>query len=246
MGSVSGACVPKVPADGIAITKEDVHFDLDATGTTAIARQVHFSSLWRCASRRCTCPAIHTTRSQHFCHLSVGIPSVALRSCSGESTPAETRHARLDRSPPPLERPPFGRTTALSRPATHRHAPPRPAAPRHAPPRALRLADCRPHPGTKRGRTSSNALSLVNAGVKVGLGEMKRLLQTVTHATAEHTVVLEDVGTDGRVLHVAVADLRVGGWHAPYSYLRWHRGDLRSFRGGSLAPVCIRFVFLSM
>ena len=205
MGSVSGACVPKVPADGIAITKEDVHFDLDATGTTAIARQVHFSSLWRCASRRCTCPAIHTTRSQHFCHLSVGIPSVALRSCSGESTPAETRHARLDRSPPPLERPPFGRTTALSRPATPRPALPRPAT--RPSPRRLSSTS-----GTKRGRTSS---TLDYLGVKVGLGEMKRLLHTVTHATTEHTVVLKDAGTDGLVLHVAVADLRVGGWHAP-------------------------------
>ena len=71
---------------------------------------------------------------------------------------------------------------------------------------------------------------------------MKRLLHTVTHATTEHTVVLKDAGTDGLVLHVAVADLRVGGWHAPYP--RWHRAekirDLQVFREGSLARGTVR------
>ena len=64
-------------------------------------------------------------------------------------------------------------------------------------------------------------------GVKVGFAEMARLLQTVTHATTEHTIVLQDTGADGLVLHVAVADLRVGGWHAPY--LRWHRAAVSEF-----------------
>lgn len=80
--------------------------------------------------------------------------------------------------------------------------------------------------------------NLVNAftelGVKVGLGEMKRLLQTVTHATTEHTVILEDTGAGGLVLHVAVADLRVGGWHAPY--LRWHRAEISEFFAAAEPP----------
>ena len=69
---------------------------------------------------------------------------------------------------------------------------------------------------------------------------MKRLLHTVTHATTEHTVVLKDAGTDGLVLHVAVADLRVGGWHAPY--LRWHRTEISKFfaRAASHAARCVR------
>jgi hypothetical protein len=74
--------------------------------------------------------------------------------------------------------------------------------------------------------------NLVNAfaeyRVRIGLAEMVRLLQTVTHATTEHTIILEDAGDDGGlVIHVAVADLRVGGWHAPY--LRWHRANISEF-----------------
>merc|ERR1719235_2197725 len=51
----------------------------------------------------------------------------------------------------------------------------------------------------------------------VGLSEMQRLLQTVTHGTTEHSVI---VRPDLMRIDVALADLRSdGGWHAPY--LNW-------------------------
>ena len=71
-------------------------------------------------------------------------------------------------------------------------------------------------------------------GVKIGLAEMKRLLQTATHATTEHTIVLQDAGSEGLILHVAVADLRIGGWHAPY--LQWHRAEISRFFEAPVSP----------
>ena len=96
-------------------------------------------------------------------------------------------------------------------------------------------------------------------GQKVGVPQMVRLLQTVTHATTEHSIIFEANGAtadDGgnasagaaadsgnrddsaRVdirLHVAVADMRVGGWHAPY--LQWHTHSFWEFFRPSGAAV---------
>lgn len=79
--------------------------------------------------------------------------------------------------------------------------------------------------------------NMVNAwheyGVRVGVKEMVRLLQTLTHATTEHSIIYEAVPSriDETVvditLHVAVADMRVGGWHAPY--LSWAQVPFREF-----------------
>ena len=74
--------------------------------------------------------------------------------------------------------------------------------------------------------------NLINAwheyGTQVGVAEMTRLLQTVTHATTEHSIIFENAAGGGAMrLHVAVADMRVGGWHAPY--LNWTSFDFSDF-----------------
>ena len=53
------------------------------------------------------------------------------------------------------------------------------------------------------------------------MGDVRSLLQLVTHATTEHSIIAElaRCGGDARArvtLHVAVADMELGGWGAPY------------------------------
>jgi len=59
----------------------------------------------------------------------------------------------------------------------------------------------------------------------VGTTEMKRLLQTVTHGTTEHSLI---VRPDLMLIDIAIADLRGdGGWHAPY--LNWTTSHFEDF-----------------
>eukprot|EP00656_Telonema_subtile_P018129 TRINITY_DN19771_c0_g1_i1.p1 TRINITY_DN19771_c0_g1~~TRINITY_DN19771_c0_g1_i1.p1 ORF type:complete len:425 (-),score=86.31 TRINITY_DN19771_c0_g1_i1:49-1323(-) len=78
--------------------------------------------------------------------------------------------------------------------------------------------------------------NMVNAWTEyeqsVGLQEMIRLLQTVTHATTEHSIIFQVDQAGGLALHVAVADMSVGGWHAPY--LRWMTVQFSQFFSNSL------------
>jgi hypothetical protein len=69
------------------------------------------------------------------------------------------------------------------------------------------------------------------ASASFGVEAVRSLLQLVTHATTEHSIIAELArcagDTDARVtLHVAIADMRVGGWDAPYlPYVKVPFGD---------------------
>jgi hypothetical protein len=59
----------------------------------------------------------------------------------------------------------------------------------------------------------------------VGMAEMQRLLQTVTHGSTEHSII---VRPDIMRIDIALADLRSdGAWHAPY--LNWTTHSFEDF-----------------